>query len=590
VVTLDLGLLIAGTRYRGEFEERMKKVIEEVTKDGSVILFIDEIHTLIGAGAAEGAMDAANILKPALARGELQCIGATTIDEFRKKIESDPALERRFQSVMVEEPSVIETIEILKGLRSRYEEFHKVKITDDALVSAARLSHRYISDRHLPDKAIDLIDEASSKIMLQFASAPPEMVAINRDLERIKAEKEKAVEAQAFELAAKLRDQEEQLRVQFEEQLKAVAGDLRENSPEVNSETIAQVVSSWTGVPVTQLTSEETERLLGMEASLKKRVIGQDEAVEVISRSVRRARAGLKDPRRPIGSFIFLGPSGVGKTELARRLAEFLFGDIDAMIRIDMSEYVEQHTTSRLVGSPPGYVGFGEGGQLTESVRRKPHSVVLFDEIEKAHQNVMNVLLQILDEGHITDAQGRKIDFKNTIIIMTSNVGAEMITKETSLGFVSRDDAVASYGRMKETVLDQLKKAFKPEFLNRVDERVVFRPLSKDDLGVIIDIMIEDVNARLEEKGLTLSVGKKVKDFLVDKGFDAKLGARPLRRTIEEEVEDPLSEQVLKGKLSYGDKVVLKLEKGKIVFVGAKGKKTVFNKSNIEKENAPAFL
>ncbi|MDD5382283.1 MAG: ATP-dependent Clp protease ATP-binding subunit [Candidatus Margulisbacteria bacterium] len=585
LVTLDLGLLIAGTRYRGEFEERMKKVLDEVINDGESILFIDELHTLIGAGAAEGAMDAANILKPALARGELQCIGATTIDEFRKRIESDPALERRFQSVMVEEPSVQDTIEILKGLRERYEDFHRVQITDDALVSAARLSARYIADRHLPDKAIDLVDEAASKVMLQSSVASPELVEIMKEIEKVKREKTKAVEGQEFELAAQLRDKEEQLRLQYEASSKKLTGLTREGYPEVNSEVIAQIVSSWTGVPVTQLTAEETERLLQMEGELKKRVVGQDEAVTVISRSIRRARAGLKDPRRPIGSFVFLGPSGVGKTELAKRLAEFLFGDVDALLRIDMSEYLEQHTVSRLIGSPPGYVGFGEGGQLTEQIRRRPHSVVLFDEIEKAHQNVMNVMLQILDEGHITDAQGRQIDFKNTVVIMTSNVGAELIQKETAIGFVTRDDAQASYGKMKGIVLEQLNKQFRPEFLNRLDEKIVFRPLSKEDLAAIVEIMFNDINSRLEEKGITLKIGKKVKAFLVDQGFDPKLGARPLRRAIQEFVEDPLSEEVLKGKYGYGSKINLKVEKDKIVFSGTKGKSYPGAKEPVKKED-----
>ncbi|MDD5594132.1 MAG: ATP-dependent Clp protease ATP-binding subunit, partial [Candidatus Margulisbacteria bacterium] len=498
LVTLDLGLLIAGTRYRGEFEERLKKVIDEVIRSENVILFIDELHTLIGAGAAEGAMDAANILKPALARGEIQCIGATTIDEYRKRIESDPALERRFQSVMVEEPTVTDTIEILKGLRGRYEDFHKVKITDDALVAAARLSDRYISDRFLPDKAIDLIDEAASKVMLQSSEAPPELIEIGKQLEELKREKEKAVDGQEYELAAQLRDREEALKLQYEAASKKLEGLPREKYPEVNSEIIAQVASAWTGVPVTQLTQAETDRLLKMEDELRQRVVGQEEAIKVIAKSIRRARAGLKDPRRPIGSFIFLGPTGVGKTELGKRLAGFLFGDIDAIIRIDMSEYLESHTVSRLVGSPPGYVGFGEGGQLTEQVRRHPHSVVLFDEVEKAHPDVMNLLLQILDEGRVTDAQGRVIDFKNTVIIMTSNVGADLIRKETSIGFVTREDAKSTYDKMKTVVLEELKKSFRPEFLNRVDEAIVFRPLSKEDLETIVDIMIRDVNERLE--------------------------------------------------------------------------------------------
>jgi ATP-dependent Clp protease ATP-binding subunit ClpC len=593
LVTLDMGLMIAGTRYRGEFEERMKKVIGEVTKDGKVILFIDELHTLIGAGAAEGAMDAANILKPALARGELQVIGATTIDEFRKKIESDPALERRFQSVMVQEPSVNETIEILKGLRGRYEDFHKVKITNDALVAAGRLSARYISDRFLPDKAIDLIDEAASKVMLSSSVAPPELVEITKQIEKVRGEKETAAENQEFETAAQFRDKEEALRLQYEAVSKKLTGLTREGYPEVSSEIIAQVVASWTGVPVTQLTEEETERLLKMEDELKKRVMGQDEAISAISRSIRRARAGLKDARRPIGSFIFLGPSGVGKTELAKRLAEFLFGDVDALIRIDMSEYLEQHTVSRMIGSPPGYVGFGEGGQLTEQVRRRPHSIVLFDEIEKAHPNVMNILLQILDEGNLKDAQGREIDFKNTVVIMTSNVGADLIRKESSIGFVTHNDVQASYEKMKETVTEQLNKDFKPEFLNRVDEKIVFRPLAKEDLMLIVDVMIKDINARLEEKGIIIKIGKKPKEFIVDKGYDPKLGARPLRRSIQEYIEDPLSEEVLKGRFGYGSKITLKIEKdlpagrhGKIVFSGTKGKPLKKAKAKTKKKSS----
>ncbi len=579
VVTLDMGLLISGTRYRGEFEERLKKIMDEVYKAGKVILFIDEIHTLIGAGAAEGAMDAANILKPALARGELQCIGATTLDEYRKKIESDPALERRFQSVMVEQPNVSETIEILKGLKSRYEDFHKVRITDDALVSAARLSDRYISDRHLPDKAIDLIDEASSKVMLKSSVAPPELLALNKQVEEIKSRKESAVQNQEFELAAQLRDQEIELRLHYEEIAKKVSGIPYDRFPIVNSDTIAEVVSLWTGVPVTQLTAEETERLLKMEEALSLHIIGQDEAIAAVAKSIRRARAGLKNPNRPIGSFIFLGPSGVGKTELAKRLAEFLFGDTDAMVRIDMSEYLESHTVSRLLGSPPGYVGFGEGGQLTEPVRRRPHSVVLFDEIEKAHQDVMNTLLQILDDGQATDAQGRKVDFKNTVIVMTSNVGAEFFKKEMSIGFVNRNDAQASYEKMKERVLDELKKQFRPEFLNRVDETVVFRPLSKEDLSSIVEIMIKDLNDRIKEKEMSLNLSKKAKSFLVEKGYDPKFGARPLRRTIEDYIEDPLSEEVLRGKISFGSSIKADGEGDKIVF---SSKKTSVKKASKE--------
>ena len=569
VVTLDLGLMIAGTRYRGEFEERLKKAMEEIRKAGKIVVFIDEIHTLIGAGAAEGAMDAANILKPALARGEIKCIGATTLDEYRKKIESDPALERRFQSVMVEEPTVAETIEILKGLKTRYEEFHKVRISPDALAAASRLSDRYISDRRLPDKAIDLIDEAASKAMLKSITMPPELIELSQKIDRVKADKEIAVSDQEFERAAQLRDEEETLREKYEEAARQVKVDY-DQMPVVDSEAIAQIVSSWTRVPVSQLTAEETERLLKMDEELKKHVVGQEEAISAIAKSIRRARAGLKDPKRPIGSFIFLGPSGVGKTELAKRLAEFLFGDMDALVRIDMSEYLESHTVSRLLGSPPGYVGFGEGGQLTEPVRRKPHSVVLFDEIEKAHQDVLNTLLQILDDGQATDAQGRKIDFKNTVIVMTSNVGAEFISKETQMGFVTRNDTQASYDRIKTTVLDELKKRFRPEFLNRVDETVVFRPLSKEDLGSIVDILIGELNSRVTEKGMSLTLTKKVKDFLVEKGYDPKFGARPLRRTIEEHIESPLAEEVLRGKFSFGFAIKADLKKGLIVFTGKK--------------------
>ncbi len=570
LITLDLGLLIAGTRYRGEFEERLKKIMAEVKKASNVILFIDEIHTLIGAGAAEGAMDAANILKPVLARGELQVIGATTLDEYRKRIESDPALERRFQPVMVEEPSIQETLEILKGLKGRYEEFHRVRITEDALVSAARLSERYISERRLPDKAIDLLDEASSRIMLRSSAASPELIEINKKLEKIRAKKEAAVSSQAFEEAATLRDEEEVLRGELEDISKKSVKLEYEKLPAVTSETIAEVIAQSTGIPVSQLTSEETERLLKMEEELKKRIVGQDEAIRAMAKSIRRSRAGLKDPRRPIGSFIFLGPSGVGKTELAKRLAEFLFGDTDAMVRIDMSEYLEQHTVSRLMGSPPGYVGFGEGGQLTEPVRRRPHSVVLFDEIEKAHKDVLNTLLQILEDGQLTDTQGRKVDFRNTVIIMTSNTGAELIQKESTIGFMGDKNDATNYDLMKKNVLDQLKKEFRPEFINRVDEAIVFKALSKEDLSQIIDIMLSDLNKRMEEKGLNLKLKKKAKSFLVDKSYDPKFGARPLRRTMEDFVEDPISESVLRGKLGFGSSIEASFTKDKLSFVTKK--------------------
>ncbi|MCX5749828.1 MAG: ATP-dependent Clp protease ATP-binding subunit [Candidatus Saganbacteria bacterium] len=573
LMTLDLGLLIAGTKYRGEFEERLKRIIEEVRKADNIILFIDELHTIIGAGAAEGAMDAANMLKPPLARGEMQCIGATTFDEYRKKIEGDPALERRFQSVKVDEPSVKGTIEILKGLRPKYEDFHKVTITDKALEYAAKLSAQYIIDRHLPDKAIDLIDEASAKVMLKYISSPPELVELNKEIENVRGEKENAARQQQFEKAAELRDKEERLLLEYQSMTQDKIPSDKAGRPTVDEESIAHVVSSWTGVPVTQLSEEETKRLLKMEEELKKHIVGQEEAIVSLSKSIRRSRAGLKNPHRPIGSFLFMGPSGVGKTELAKRLAEFMFNDIEAMVRVDMSEYLESHTVSRLVGSPPGYVGFGEGGQLTEPVRRRPHSVVLLDEIEKANQQVLNILLQVLDDGRLTDAQGREVDFRNTIVIMTSNIGAEHIRKESTFGFVTRDDASAGYDRMKEKILEEMKKDFKPEFLNRIDESIVFHPLSKEDLLQIVDIMMREVNQRIEDKGITVELNEKARQLLAEKGYDSKLGARPLRRVIENNIEEPLAEGLLSGEFTQNSIIKATVKEDKIIFSSKQAKK-----------------
>ncbi|GAB4281570.1 MAG: ATP-dependent Clp protease ATP-binding subunit [Coriobacteriia bacterium] len=552
--TLDLAALVAGSKYRGEFEERLKKVMNEIRERGDIVLFVDEMHTLVGAGAAEGAIDAASIIKPALARGELQTIGATTLDEYRKYVEKDPALERRFQPIMVGEPSVAETIDILQGLRDRYEAHHRVSFTDDALEAAARLADRYISDRFLPDKAIDLVDEAGSKVRITMMTMPPAIREVDERLKQVRKEKEAAIEAQEFEKAAALRDDEKKIlaekRALENEWLKPEA----QRIVEVTEKEIAEVVSMWTGVPVASLTEEETEKLLRMESSLHERVVGQDEAVTAVSKAIRRARAGLKDPGRPAGSFIFLGPSGVGKTELSKALSEFLFGTEDALIQLDMSEYMEKHTVSRLVGSPPGYVGFDEGGQLTEAVRRRPYSVVLFDEIEKAHPDVFNILLQILEEGHLTDAQGRKVDFKNTIIIMTSNVGARDISKGASLGFSAEDmHGGMPYEKLKERVTGELKKLFRPEFLNRVDEVIVFHELKPEEIRAIVDLMI----ARLRDQLLLHDIGvvltDAARDFLAKEGYDPTLGARPLRRAIQRHVEDPLSEQILAGQWSAGD-------------------------------------
>ncbi len=561
LLTLDIGSLVAGTKYRGEFEERLKKIIEEVKNSGNCVLFIDELHTLVGAGAAEGAVDAANILKPSLARGELQTIGATTLDEYRKYIERDAALERRFQPVLVEEPTVEETIEILRGIKERYEAHHRLEISDEALKAAAELAARYVPDRFLPDKAIDLVDEAASRVRMQRASTPPLLKDAMRGLESVQSEKESAISAQQYELAAELRDREAKLRSRIEKLESGWHSQQGAEKPVVTAEDIAHVVSMWTGIPVMRIAEEESTRLLQMESALRGRVIGQEEAITVISKAVRRARAGLKDPRRPIGSFIFLGPTGVGKTELARALAEFMFGSEDALIRIDMSEFMERHSVARLVGAPPGYVGFDEGGQLTEAVRRKSYSVILLDEIEKAHPDVFNILLQILDDGRLTDAKGRRVDFRNTIVIMTSNVGAELIRRQGTLGFnVGRDEARTAeeqYQKMKEKVLGEMKNLFKPEFLNRIDATVVFRSLNRDDLRQIIDLMLQRVRGELTEQRIKIEVTDAAKDLLMEKGFDPVFGARPMRRAIQNLIEDPMAEALLEGRFKSGDTVLI---------------------------------
>lgn len=564
VMTLDMGTVVAGTKYRGEFEDRMKKVMEEIRQAGNVILFIDELHTLIGAGGAEGAIDASNILKPSLSRGEIQCIGATTLDEYRKYIEKDAALERRFQPIQVDEPSVEESVQILQGLRDRYEAHHRVKITDEALEAAAKMSHRYISDRFLPDKAIDLIDEAGSKVRLRSYTTPPNVKKMESELEQIRSEKNEAVQSQEFEKAASYRDQEQRLQEELDSLQTAWKEKQGKAESKVTEEDIAAVVSMWTGVPVSKIAEAESAKLLNMEETLHARVIGQGEAVTAISRAIRRARAGLKDPKRPIGSFIFLGPTGVGKTELARALAEAMFGEEDAMIRVDMSEYMEKHSTSRLVGSPPGYVGHDEGGQLTELVRRKPYSVVLLDEIEKAHPDVFNMLLQVLDDGRLTDSKGRVVDFRNTVIIMTSNVGAQTLKKNRYVGF-DLQDPKQDYEGMKSTMLDELKKAFRPEFLNRIDEMIVFHSLEKDHLREIVTLMVNELVDRLAEQEITLEITDAAKDRITDEGYDPDYGARPLRRAIQKHVEDRLSEELLKGTVLTGGTVVVDDRDGKLV-------------------------
>jgi ATP-dependent Clp protease ATP-binding subunit ClpC len=567
VVTLDLSAMVAGAKYRGEFEERLKNAMEDIRKAGNIILFIDEMHTIIGAGAAEGAIDASNILKPSLARGELQAIGATTLNEYRKYVEKNAALERRFQPIMLGEPTVDESVQILKGIRDKYEAHHKVKITDEALEQAVKLSDRYISDRFLPDKAIDLIDEAASKVRLKMFTAPPNVKELEEQLERLIKDKEEAIRAQEFEKAAKIRDEEQQLQKKLDEMKESWQQKNQTDMAEVTETEISEVISSWTGIPVTRIAEKESERLLKMENILHKRVIGQQEAVKAIAKAIRRGRVGLKDPKRPVGSFIFLGPTGVGKTELSKALAEAIFGEEDAMIRIDMSEYMEKHTVSRLVGSPPGYVGYDEGGQLTEKVRRKPYSVVLFDEIEKAHPDVFNILLQILEDGILTDAQGRRVDFRNTIIIMTSNVGARLITEPKRLGFsISEDDEAKNYEQIKEEVMGELKKTFRPEFLNRVDDITVFHQLNKEHIEKIAGIMLNRVLERLKANNITADVSDSVKSVLADKGFDPIYGARPLRRAIQTMVEDKLAEEMLEGNIKAGDNIIIDSDNGNIIF------------------------
>jgi ATP-dependent Clp protease ATP-binding subunit ClpC len=566
VITLDLALMVAGTKYRGQFEERIKAVMDEIRRSKNIILFIDELHTIVGAGSAEGAMDASNIIKPALSRGELQCVGATTLNEYRKYIEKDAALERRFQTVKVEAPSVDETIQILQGLRSKYEAHHKARYTDEALESAAKLSDRYLTGRFLPDKAIDVMDEAGARARIGSMTRPPDVKQIEAEIETIRAEKEGTIKAQDFEKAAALRDSEKQAK----EKLERILAEWRESREEkevvVTDDDIMHVVSKWTGVPLQRMEQKETQKLLMMENELKGKVIGQDEAVIAISKALRRSRADLKDPRRPIGSFIFLGPTGVGKTFLAQTLAEFMFGDREALIQIDMSEYMEKFTASRLIGSPPGYVGYEEGGQLSEAVRRRPYAVVLFDEIEKAHPDVMHLLLQILEEGKVTDSLGRKIDFRNTIIIMTSNVGAELIKRQTSLGFgaASRDEE--NYEIMRDKILDESKRVFKPEFINRLDDLIVFHTLTKPDLLKIVDLEVAKVTKRVRAKRIEITLDQAAHDFLIEKGYDPTYGARPMRRAVERFLEDPLAEEILRGHIKEGDHVLVNGEKTKLTF------------------------
>ncbi len=571
LLALDIGSLVAGTKYRGEFEERLKKVIEEIKTAGNCTLFIDEIHTIVGAGAAEGAIDASSILKPPLARGELQCIGATTADDYRKHLEKDAALERRFQPIKVEEPTVEETIKILQGIKSSYEDHHQLIISDEAILAAATLAARYIPDRHLPDKAIDLIDEASSRVRIKnFKNPPPKLKETMKDLDALRQDKESAIAAQQYDKAAEFRSRELDLTDKIStEQSQWEQEQVAQEKPEVKEDDIAEVVCMWTGIPVTRMAKDETTRLLQMEEVLHQRIVGQDEAITAIAKSVRRARAGLKDPRHPIGSFIFLGPTGVGKTELVRVLSEFMFGSQDALIRLDMSEFMEKHAVARLTGAPPGYVGYDEGGQLTEAVRRKGYSAVLLDEIEKAHPDVFNILLHLFDDGHLTDAKGRRVDFRNTIIVMTSNIGAELIRRDSTLGFSTKADETKtqaqSYKRMKEKVLEEMKRFFRPEFLNRIDGAIVFHALNKDHINKIVDLMLKDVQKELTDKSMKLEATDAARNLLGEKGFDPVFGARPLRRVIQDLVEDPLSEQLLRGEFCPGDTITIDVEDGRIV-------------------------
>ncbi len=572
VVTLDMGMLVAGTKYRGEFEERLKKIIEEIKNSGNCILFVDEMHTMIGAGAAEGAVDAANILKPSLSRGELQCIGATTMDDYRKYVERDPALERRFQPVSVDEPTAEETVEILKAVKGRYEEHHHLTITDDALEAAAHLSARYIADRFLPDKAIDLIDEAASRVRINFSTPPLGIKEMTMMLESVRKDKDEALAGQQYEYASELHQREQALRAKLEEKEKGWQEEAHQegNEPVVSKEVVEEVASMWTGIPVTRLATEESQRLLQMEEALHKKVVGQDDAIASVAKAVRRARAGMKDPRRPIGVFLFLGPTGVGKTYLVRALADFMFGGEDTMIRLDMSEFMDRHTVARLLGSPPGYVGYEEGGQLTEAVRRKSYSAILLDEIEKAHENVFNILLQLFDDGHLTDGKGRKVDFRNTIVVMTSNIGSDLIRRDSQMGFSPKganqeQTSKQAYDRMRDKVMDEVKRFFKPEFLNRIDASVVFHALDKNHIIQIVDLMLSEVSKQLLEKGVSMEVSQETKELLAETGFDPNFGARPLRRKIQDLIEDRLSEEYLASKFGPGDTVRIEVDNDDIV-------------------------